>query len=451
MRLAVCTLSAVLLSGCSWLGGAGNVFNGGGQGQYGQSSQYNYGGRYKARSQHGQHQFQAQQNPCQVFSPQAPIPQGCHPSQVTLGTAGGFSQTPNFGGGQYANQGFGSHAGVAHQQSANYQPRKGKLRKPRFRGSLSLGLEKSISGSLLDFNDAVGIDPAASYNPQIFNQVTRSGRPQLGTAGSETTIINTANGEVRDSNGVPIAPTRADILDPNGLEPFNAPDISFDDIHSTPLRIAAGGEYILSPKTTLFANAGYTYVEGESATVSVSAIPYQLTSVQDFDAAGVAVGAPVETIIAGERQEVANFVYDFTDQRRIDLEVGARRYLNPIGKNQGYKTLTPFVGASVGASYYNDLSYDVVQTQAAFGEIFTPTAAGDTFEISGPDQRVELYDSQWVPSGQLNAGMEWQVTPKTALAFETGVRIEGARDYSNGVKGDTNIAIPVTIRGSYNF
>ena len=68
-----------------------------------------------------------------------------------------------------------------------------------------------------------------------------------------------------------------------------------------------------------------------------------------------------------------------------------------------------------------------------------------------PNERVELYDSQWVPSGQLNAGMEWQVTPKTALAFETGIRIEGARDYSNGVKGDTNIAIPMTIRGSYNF
>jgi len=27
MRLAVCTLSALLLSGCSWLGGMGNVFN----------------------------------------------------------------------------------------------------------------------------------------------------------------------------------------------------------------------------------------------------------------------------------------------------------------------------------------------------------------------------------------------------------------------------------------
>ena len=445
MRLVMCTLSAVLLSGCSWLGGMGI---GGGQGHHAQSSQYKYGGGHKAA--YGQHQYRAQHDPCQIYSPQAPIPRGCNPSQVTLGTAGGFPQTPNFGGGQFASQGYGSHAGVAHQQAAHYQPRKNRLRKPRFRGALSLGAEKSISGSLLDFNDAAGLDPAAGYDPQLFNQVMTTAAP-VGAAGTETTIYSTANGEVRNANGVPVAPTRADIFNPDGFPPFTAPNISFDDVYSTPLRIAGGGEYILSPKTTLFANAGYSYAEGKSASTSVSAIPYQLTSEQEVDANGAPVGDPVETIVTGANQEIANFSYDFTDQRRIDLEVGARRYFNPINKGQGLKTLTPFIGASVGASHYNDLSYDVVQTQALYSEIFSPTAASDTFEISGPAQRVDLYDSQWVPSGQLNAGMEWQISPKTALAFETGVRIEGARKYSNGERGDKNIAIPMTIRGSYNF
>jgi hypothetical protein len=64
---------------------------------------------------------------------------------------------------------------------------------------------------------------------------------------------------------------------------------------------------------------------------------------------------------------------------------------------------------------------------------------------------VELYDAQWVPMGSLKAGVEWQVTPKTALAFETGLRVEGARDYSNGTKGDTNVTVPLTLRGSFNF
>ena len=48
--------------------------------------------------------------------------------------------------------------------------------------------------------------------------------------------------------------------------------------------------------------------------------------------------------------------------------------------------------------------------------------------------------------------MEWQVTPKTALAFETGLKFEGSRDYVNGDgDSDNNFAIPFTVRGSYNF
>jgi len=139
---------------------------------------------------------------------------------------------------------------------------------------------------------------------------------------------------------------------------------------------------------------------------------------------------------------------------RIDLEAGARHYLNPIVKSQGFKTLTPFLGASVGASHYNAVSFDVTQEQAFYQRAFESTSGvtEDYYTVTGPDtESVLLYDSQWVPSGQLNAGMEGQVTPKTALAFETGVRIEGARKYDNGERGDKNIAIPMTIRGSYNF
>ena len=445
MRLAVCALSAVLLSGCSWLGGVGNVFNGGGQGYHAKSSQYGYGG------QQGQHQYRAQRDPCQIFSPQAPIPQGCHPSQVTLGTAGGFPQQPNFGGGQYANQGYGSHAGVAHQQAAHYQPRKKRLRKPRFRGSLSLGVEKSVAGDLLDFGSA-GVSPASvfdpitgtGYNPQDFNEQRNEGSQADGLV---TTTTFTAN--ERDA---------ANIFADGGIEQIIAPNISFDDVYSIPARIAIGGEYILSPKTTIFANAGYSVSEGKSGNLaSVNATLYREVSEQAFidDPANpgtpIANGAPAEQVTFIPNRQIAQFGYDFTDLRRLDLEAGARRYFNPLS-SAGFKTLTPFVGASVGASYYNAVSFDVTQQQAFLERAFNSDVTTEFYDVSSiPNERVELYDSQWVPSGQLNAGMEWQVTPKTALAFETGIRIEGARDYSNGVKGDTNIAIPMTIRGSYNF
>ena len=460
MRLAVCTLSAVLLSGCSWLGGMGM---GGGQGHHAQSSNYDYNGGHKARAQHGQHQFSSQQNRCQVYSPQAPIPQGCHPSQVTLGTAGGFPQQPNFGGGQYADQGYGSHAGVAHQQAAHYQPRRNKLRKPRFRGSMSLGVEKSISGALLDYSKNPAIDPVANYDPRNYIEGFSSndfmGDPVDG--GITTRTIYVGNDQYRNVQ----TPTNDFVDVTGGFESSSNPEISFDDIYSTPTRFAAGGEYVLNPRTTLFANAGYSQAEGNSGQVAnVTATLYeQVSQVQYADdpaTPGAVIPNPAlypddYTVVSTgfvPNQEIARFSYDFTDMKRLDLEAGARHYFNPIVKSQGFKTVTPFVGAAVGASHYNGVSFDVTQEQAFYQQSYADGTTTDNFyTITGPTNTVDLYDSQWVPSGQLNAGMEWQVTPKTALAFETGVRIEGARKYSNGERGDKNIAIPMTIRGSYNF
>ena len=141
---------------------------------------------------------------------------------------------------------------------------------------------------------------------------------------------------------------------------------------------------------------------------------------------------------------------------RYDLEAGGRLYLNPIAGQSTGQTVTPFIGASAGASHYNGVSYTLDQRQLSYESVYE---SEDLFYYDVDDNpanaaratRVDLYDSQWVPTGRLNAGVEWQVTPKTALAFETGVRFEGARDYSNGAKGDNNITVPVTLRGSFNF
>ena len=480
MRLAVCALSAVLLSGCSWLGGMGNLVGGHGGTNYGKTS--HYGGQYAPR--HGGIAA-GQHNPCVVYSPRAPIPRGCDPASVTIGSAsGGFPQQPNFGGGNYASGGYGSHADVAGQQAAHYQPRK-RLRKPKLRGSLSLGLEKSFSGELLDYDSVPGLDPALNYNPADFNEGSVEGSP--------------AQGAVVDTTYTAL------------IEDISRPNISFDDVHSTPLSLKGGLEYILTPKTTVFANAGYTYSEGENGNAvgvqgrlrrivttdnyttipAVAAVP-EIPAIPSIPALpgtpeipaipGVSPGFPAipgtpgvpgtpgQPAIPGSpemfildnttvnvgfvpNENIANFAYDFSDQRRVDLEVGGRHYFNPIIKDQGYKTLTPFVGASIGATYHNAVSLTVSQNQRFYERAFESGGdVEDYYQVSRPTtEQVPLYDSQWVPSGQLNAGVEWQVTPKTALAFESGLRIEGAREYSNGAKGDNNIAIPFTVRGSYNF
>ncbi|MEP3889320.1 MAG: hypothetical protein ABJN69_02565 [Hellea sp.] len=462
MRLAVFTLSAVLLSGCSWLGGMGGGFNSGGQGHHAQKAgHYNQGGRYNARAQHGQHQYRAQQDPCQIYSPQAPIPQGCNPAQVTLGTAGGFPQQPNFGGGQYASQGYGSHAGVAGQQAAHYQPRK-QMRKPRLRGSLSLGVEKSLSGDLLDYSRVPTLNPELAYDPDDYAEgIFREG--------------SALGGRIVDTTYTAI------------VEEISKPNISFDDVHSTPLSLKGGFEYIMTPKTTVFANAGYAHSEGNSGQVIgitgelqkyvrtrtyqiLPAVPGTPAVPATFNPDGSVLtpaspavpGTPETPVLAADfttlgvipNENIANYSYDFSDQRRIDLEVGARHYFDPVVKSKGYKTLTPFVGASVGVTHHNAVSFDITQDQRFYQRGYED-GADDYYQVVPANvtgsTNVDLYDSQWVPSGQLNAGMEWQVTPKTALAFETGVRIEGARKYGNDEKGDKNIAIPMTIRGSYNF
>jgi len=446
MRLVVCGLSALLLSGCSWLGGQGGSF--GSQNSANLSSQFRTTQNFRY-------------DPCVVISPRAPIPRGCDPSQVTIGTAsGGFPQQPNFGG-NFASGGFGSHAGVAGQQAANYQPKK-RLRKPRWRGSLSLGFEKSFSGDLLDYDSVPNFDPGLNYNPADYDEgLFREGsRP---------------DGEIVDTLYTAV------------IEDVSRPNITFDDAHSTPLNIKGGVEYIVSPRTSVFANLGYAYSEGESdsaisitgelqrhtrtrtfqtleglpaipamdavpATDTSPAIPARPAVAATPDTFQLISDTPGLTVIPNV--DIANYVYEFSDLNRIDLEIGGRHYFNPLVKDQGFKTLTPFVGGSIGAARLNGLSVDITQNQLFYQRAFEDEN-NEFFGVVPPNvngpTRVQLYDSQWVPTGQLNAGVEWQVTPKTALAFESGLRFEGAREYSNGENGDTNIAVPFTVRGSYNF
>jgi len=409
------SLSAALLSGCSFF-----------DDQFGKTQN-----PYAAQQGVQYGQGFANQH-CQIPTPRHPIPRGCRPEQVTIGVsaqnvggqtfaANGFPQQPQFGQPQYTSGGYGAAVG---QTPGFKQHTVGpKKRKPRLRGSLSLGIEKSISGELVDPSIRTDLNPTLGYNPQDFNE-----RRDLGTPadGSVTTTIFTAN-ELDAAN----------IFAPNTFESASAPSISFDDVWSTPASLKAGLEYIVNDKTTIFANGGYTYSEGNSGDVAtVDATLYEFTSRQDFtpqlDADGNAIpgafianGAPETNISFLPNQRIASFAYDFSDLQQYDLEVGARRYFNPIIKSDGYRTVTPFVGASVGVSYVNDVDITVSQRQAFYEQSFNGDPA--TFLVPTEVNSTRLYDSQWLPKGELNVGAEWQLTPGFALAAETGLRFQDSR------------------------
>ncbi len=488
------TLSAVLLSGCSFIGGSAGPFK-------------NPFAKQKAAShaQYGTYNSASAGQRCQIYSPAQPIPQGCRPEQVTLATGrpGGFAQEPNFGEPSYAQytdgaygSAVGQHPSLAHHTAAP------KKRKPKLRGSLSLGLERSVSGSLIDY-DRFSLDPIGTYNPQDFNEGSRTGSDATGDEVRTTFTANRRNpiGSpfVPATDSTPAIPADPGFFDDNEYDQVNAPQISFDDAWSTPTRISGGLEYIANDRTTFFANAGYSHSEGNDGTAaSIQATLFRVEEAGQyittpavagtaeipavFDTDGVTILTPAIPAVAGTpetitrtgtlttasfvpNEEIAQFSYDFSDLRRIDLEAGARHYFKPIVKSQGFRTITPFVGASAGASHYSEASVKVSQRQRFFergfdlggGEITedTPEQFYDVVTRNADDTTnnipIAIFDSQWVPSGQINVGAEWQVTPGTALALESGVRIEGARKYSNGIRGDANISIPVTLRGSFNF
>ena len=450
------TLSAALLSGCSFIGG--------------QNSQFDNPFANQKAAQYGQYAQQGASQRCQIASPRQPIPRGCRPEQVTIGTynqspqggtygaQGGFPQQPQFGQPQYTSGAYGSAVGQSPALSHNTAgPKK---RKPKLRGSLSLGLEKSIDGDLLEFDVRDDLSPAGSYNPQDFNQGSTSGSQATGAI---TTTTYTAN----DLDA-------ANIFAPNAFESASTPDISFEDAWSTPVSLKAGLEYIIDDKTTIFANGGYTHADGEELDVStVTATLYQQVSTQGFspvvDAAGNAIpgafatnGAPIVNTTFIPNQEIANFAYNFSDLERYDLEVGARRYFSPINKADGYRSITPFVGASVGVSRVNAVDFTTSQTQASFSQAFAAgSTEGTSFDVPSDGTSTRLYDSDWLVQGQLNVGAEWQITPGFALAAETGLRFQDSRDYEDftnaagdfveGPSGDVNISIPLTLRGSVNF
>jgi hypothetical protein len=446
MRLAGLALSAALLSGCSYAGGVpsfGNLFSGAQSGSYGGPSATER---------------------CRIPYRQAPLPRGCHPSQVTVGTphgatgpagaygrhAGGFPQTPQFGQPsyskpQYATGNYGSHASGNAHTALHRGATPAKSSRPRFRGSLDLGVETGVSGDILN-NAKFPTTPFAAYDPSAFDEARSEGSVAEGQTDDHRYYVNS-----RLQNT------------PDPWDTLSAPDISFADAWSAPTSIGIGGEYILSDKTTIFARAAYTTSEGTSGgATTIEGTAFKETTSRFYDDDGILTDISVGTEFITE-VPVTEISYDFSDLNRLDLEAGARFYTNPIAGQGTGRTVTPFFGASGGMSRYNAVHYTLDQRQLSYTSVFEEDerAYYDLDVPGGFDvdnnaatpgvSRVDLYDSQWVLSGGLQAGLEWQVTPGTALALETGLRVQGARDYSNGAKGDSRISVPLTLRGSFNF
>ena len=453
MRIAALAFSAVLLSGCSWLGLGGQ--NNQTQGQYGQyagQGRYvaptgQYGGQYGAYgAQRGQAYGSAiNRGPCQITAVTQPVPQGCSPEQVTIALpqsqygaqapykpsyqGQGYAQTPDaasYGRAAYdANRNAGLRSAIDHHQ----------WKRPRLRLTGTLGFETNVSGDVINPNSL-----ASLYNPLTHTESRIEGTPADGE-------VTTYTYEPRIENA-PGAETRS-------------PTISMSDLYAAPFTVGIGGEYQVSDNFAAFGNASYTAARGRSGGgITYNADVHRFGATQSYieDPAApgtfITAGAPTPFNTLFPDVDVATVTLTANDLQRTNLEVGGRYYFKDAFSNHLERPLTPFVSAAAGASHYNALEVGAQARELLLTDYFENAltgAATSNFSNERSASAQTVLEEGWVPTGALTVGAEWQVTPKSSLSLETGVRFEGARDVTGGGETDSFIAIPLTLRGSIGF
>ena len=432
MRLAVCALSAVLLSGCSWLGTGGQQVAGFNQGHGGAYGGVNCDPTQQGFAQHGfvQQGFAGQAG-CLPGQGGYAVQQGAFGGQQGFGgqsvgfggqqVAGfggqnaGFGQ--GFGGQQFASQGFtqgsvatlGSAApygtavgnpygNVVGTQLSNGQYVNGAavqnvVGAPIYQaqpyGVPCCGPQLRGPAAALPWGIEAGIGTSFGIGGDIF-----AGRPEFSSTGFGAADDFDAAGN--------LVPSTTSFVS-------GQPSISFNDAFDNALEYDIAGTYDVSSSTTLLARASYTEADGQV----------------------VPLGAAFDTTIPGSTAATPSPVLaEFSDFEQIKLEAGIRQYVG--GFNNGLTGLRPYVGVTGGAAYNDDI--DVTQTSAAF---------------TGGPIVTEFADSGWNPTASGVVGAEWQVGGRTAIGVETGIRWQDNLD--TVTPSEDRWSVPVRLRGRLSF
>jgi len=249
MRIAALATSAVLLSGCSWLG-LGNTSADKSWDDYYRGAQA--AGRYNSSG--AQHSAQAPRQgyvaprsygPCEITSVAQPVPQGCAPEQVTIalpgGQYGGAHSGQGYAGNQYSAPATGSYGrslgDINRAHAAANQGIHNNWIRPRFRLTGTAGIEKFVSGDAYN----------GSALPQLYNPATHFEATQEGSQADGQIITNRYEPRV---NNVP------------GTAETIAKAVDMGDLYSTPFTLGLGAEYQLNDRMSVFGNASHTAAQG---------------------------------------------------------------------------------------------------------------------------------------------------------------------------------------------
>ena len=424
-RPAMFALSAVLLSGCSWLGGGH-----GGYGAYGKTA----GGSYGACAQGFDSAAYGQVNCGAGYGVQGYGMQGY--GAQGYGMQGYAGQYAELGG---AGVGYQGAYGVAGQQGVIAGQQTGL-------GAFGNGSVTTLSGAA-PYGAAIGAGTNGFGVGQAYGQNVVGAQYANGQFGQAVQTVQGAPIYVPQPYGVPVGvgvagaavgaalpwglaalggtdfDVNGDILDAKPAGPAFPGDyatatgeagaqnaISYDDAFGQSKRIGGALERDLGPNTTLIGQFAYANSNGRRIDNAASFTP----------------GGYVDQVFAptGETQFLDA---EFSDLNTYTAEAGIRKY---VGHGYG---LRPYVGATAGAVYNEGV--DLTQYQAGTDQAFST---------------VEFIDSGWNPTASGVVGAELPVGSRGSVGVESGIRWTDGVDTVVG-GADDRLSIPLTLRGRVAF
>ena len=176
--------------------------------------------------------------------------------------------------------------------------------------------------------------------------------------------------------------------------------VGYDDAWDNAKSVDATATYDVNQNTTLLGRVGYSKADGGNQ---------------------IAVGTITDSGIT------ETLYAEFSDLEQYTVEGGVRHYM---GAPRGMR---PYVGATAGFTHTDD----VILTQSS-----------ETFVDPALFQQTYV-DGGWSPTASGVIGAEWAVGNRTALGVETGIR--WTDDLDSNFKSDSRLSVPVRLRGRVSF
>ena len=457
MRLAVCTLSAVLLSGCSWLGygggyaGSNNSFGAGtscgNAGAYG--NQYVYGNQYGQVGYAG--------GGCGAGNIYAAngynTMQGGYGTQAAMGLRGAQGVT-NYGyntpPGGYGIAGANNYAAGSSSQFVNGRWVAGTTgagtvlagtapygtavggQYASMNGQWAAGTATRVAGAYGGYNasgNVTTVQGAPIYVAQPYPAYYSVGGTSGGCASNVTYSCGGLRGGfatlpfgIEAGIGTDIA-IGGDIVGdkPGGLASGGVPNatlntsgssaISYGDAYKNAVSYDLAATYDIDPSTTILGRVGYSKAEGErirTGTIDNSTF----------------VPAPATVI-------TEDLYAQWSDLEQWTVEGGVRKYMG--GWNNTMSGVRPYVQATAGFTHNNAVSL-----------------SQDSATLMPVGANVQPYiEAGWTPTVSGAIGAEMQVGSRTAIGIEAGLRWHD--DLNTIAQSEDRWSVPVRLRGRVSF